>query len=75
MENITIVEKQRRRQIAESVIGTHAMEGLHVDTETRRILDGYAEGELTLAQFSTAMEQHAADVLKELHTRALAGAA
>ena len=52
-------EKRRRRQSSESVLGTHAMEGLFPDEPTRSLLRRYDEGELSLDQFSEAMDRHA----------------
>ena len=59
MAQISEEEKRRRREGNESVFGTHAMEGLEPDEATRTIFHRYAEGELTMEQFSDAMDQHA----------------
>ena len=75
MEMITAAERARRRRIVGSVIGTHEMEGLAPDAETRQILNGYAEGELTEEQFSAAMQSHAQEILESLRSRSLVGAA
>ncbi len=52
-------EKLLRRRANESVFGTFAMEGLTPDEPTREIFRKYAEGLLTLDQFSEAMDCHA----------------
>ena len=59
MPPISEEEKLRRHQSNESVLGTHAMEGLFPDDTTRALLDRYAEGDLTLEQVSEAMDHHA----------------
>jgi len=56
-------EKRRRREGNESVFGTHAMEGLEPDEATRAIFHRYAEGDLTMEQFSEAMDQHVHQLL------------
>ena len=48
----------RQRSVA-SNLGTHAMEGIFPDGPTLTILRQYEHGELTLEQFSKAMDAHA----------------
>ena len=64
MPVITEEEKLRRHRINESVIGTHVMEGLAPDPTTAEILERYANGALTLDAFSSAMDQHAHELLQ-----------
>ncbi len=52
-------EKLERRRSNESIFGTFAMEGLYPDEPTRAIFKQYEEGQLTLDQFSEAMDRHA----------------
>ena len=66
-------ELQRRREGVDSTLGTHAMEGLFPDAATMNILRRYETGELTLEQFSAAMDAHARAMLAALQP--LAGAA
>ncbi len=75
MTAITDAERARRYRIVESAIGTHVMEGLEPDAPTRQIMLQWAEGELTMEQFSAAMQRHAEGVLADLRRRSLAGAA
>ena len=59
MPAITEEEKRRRQEIVLSGLGTSAMEGIEPDAPTRAILARYVSGELTLKQFSSAMDAHA----------------
>jgi hypothetical protein len=49
------------------------MEGIHLSPEARQLLDRYAEGELTLDEFSASMDRCAEQLLAK--RRELAGAA
>jgi hypothetical protein len=73
MPTISEAEKQERRRIAGSVAGTQAMEGIQLSPESRQLLDRYAEGELTLDEFSANMDRCAEQLLAK--RRELAGAA
>ena len=73
MAELTEAEKQKRRRIVGSTIGTHAMEGLRPDAQTLDILNRYADGELSPEQFSEHMQAHAKTLVAAL--RPLAGAA
>jgi hypothetical protein len=66
MPAISEAEKQRRRQINASVIGSHEMEGLPPDAETIRLLDRYAKGELSREQLSAALTSHAMSLAEAL---------
>ena len=66
MPAISQDEKQQRRRAVRSVIGTHVMEGLEPDATTRSIMNRYAEGELTLEEFSAEMQRHAQTVMQSL---------
>ncbi len=59
MAFVSAEEKAGRRESVASTIGTHAMEGLVPDPETIAILTRYQEGELSLEEFSEAMDAHA----------------
>jgi len=56
-------EKRRRLQAAESVIGTNAIAGIELDATTHEIFQSYASGDLTLNQFSAAMDAHALELV------------
>jgi formiminotetrahydrofolate cyclodeaminase len=73
MPKISEAEKQARRQAVENAIGTHAMEGIHLDAATRSLMERFVEGELNLQQFSAAMDKHAEETTAKRHQ--LAGAA
>ncbi len=66
MISISEEEKLRRQQASASVIGTHAMEGLTPDATTLDLFRRYEEGDLTLEQFSDAMDRHASALLAAL---------
>jgi Antitoxin VbhA len=68
MSNISEAEKQRRRRISESVIGTHLMEGLPPDAATRSLLKQYEDGDLTQEDLSDALRAHALGVVNEART-------
>jgi hypothetical protein len=71
LTKVSEAEKLRRRRINESVIGTNAMEGLTLDTETLALMDRYAEGELTREQLSAGIDRH---VDKLLAAQGISGA-
>jgi len=73
MLTLTEAEKKDRRRAVESVIGTHTMEGIKLDAAVHSIMNRYAEGELTLDEFSAGMDELAAQLLDK--KRELAGAA
>ena len=52
-------EKLRRRRMVDSVLGTHAMEGIEPDAETLVLFEKYVSGEFTMDEFSAAMDAHA----------------
>jgi hypothetical protein len=58
MPAISEAEKQRRRRVNTSVMGTNAMEGIHPDTETLVLLRQFEEGHLTREQLSEALDRH-----------------
>jgi hypothetical protein len=62
MPTISEAEKQRRLLAVGSVIGTHVMEGLEPDAETRAIFQRYAEGGLDSDELSEALHAHAFSV-------------
>ena len=63
MAKITEAERAERHRTVESTIGTHAMEGIRIDPVALSIMNSYADGDLTLDQFSAEMNRHAAAVL------------
>jgi hypothetical protein len=69
MALISEEEKLRRRQSNESVIGTNAMEGLHLDATTLALMDRFAEGELTREQLSAAIDLHVENLLAAIRVR------
>jgi len=73
MPGVSKEEIQRRQNSVASTVGTHAMEGIFPDAPTVAILRRYEQGELTLEQFSAAMDAHAHELISA--TRTLAGAA
>lgn len=73
MAPISEKEKLSRHASMQSVLGSHAMEGLFPDAATSTLIRRYEEGELTLDQFSEAMDQHAQKLLAA--QRNMAGAA
>lgn len=73
MAAISEDDKLRRRRSNESVFGTFAMEGMTPDEPSREIFRQYAEGILTLDQFSEAMDLHAYSLVA-MHAK-MAGAA
>ncbi len=58
MPTLSEAEKQERRRINASVVGTHLMEGLEPDEATSLILQRYADGELSAEQLSVALHEH-----------------
>lgn len=44
---MTAKELRRRKQIVRSIIGSHELEGVVLGESTKRILRGYAKGELS----------------------------
>jgi hypothetical protein len=73
MATISEDEKRSRHASMQSVLGSHAMEGLFPDAATSALIKRYEEGELTLDQFSEAMDIHAQKLLAA--QRKMAGAA
>lgn len=63
MALITEEEQLRRQEIVLSTLGTNAMEGIEPDATSRALLAQYASGELTLDQFSSAMDAHAVELV------------
>jgi hypothetical protein len=55
---ITSQEIQARREQNESVKGTLAMEGLTLDPVSAELGRRFDQGEITLAEFSAAMQEH-----------------
>jgi hypothetical protein len=68
MSAISAEEMKARRDSVASNFGTHAMEGLFPDAPTLNILRRYETGELTLDQFSEAMDAHAQGLIAARHT-------
>jgi Antitoxin VbhA len=73
MVQIPEEEKQRRRTAMQSILGSHAMEGLFPDEASSSLINRYIEGELTLEQFSQSMDEHGQKLLTA--HRNMAGAA
>jgi hypothetical protein len=73
MSAVSAEEVKRRQSTVRSVLGTHAMEGLFPDETTLEIMRRYEIGELSLDQFSAAMDAHAHSLIAG--RRSLVGAA
>lgn len=58
MPTLSAEEKLGRSESMASVLGTHAMEGLLPDEATKKIMRRYSDGELTLEEFSAAMDAY-----------------
>jgi hypothetical protein len=63
MPVISEEEKRRRLQVVESVIGTNTIAGIELDAATHEIFQRFASGDLTLDQFSAAMDAHALELV------------
>ncbi len=63
MERISQQEQIRRQRIMDSVLGTHAMEGMFPDDTTLKIMQRYITGEFTMDEFSAAMDSHARSLI------------
>lgn len=63
MTIISEEEKLRRQKIVLSTLGTNALEGIQPDAATRALLEQYASGDLTLCEFSSAMDAHAMELV------------
>jgi hypothetical protein len=63
MASISEEEKARRRRVNASVIGTNAMEGLELDSETLTMMHLFEEGKMTRKQLSAAIDGHVAEML------------
>jgi hypothetical protein len=70
---LTQAEKIERLEAMQDAMGTHRAEGIELDATVQALMRRFAEGELTLAQFSAAMDRHAEQVLAA--QRSLVGAA
>ena len=66
-------EKQERLAAMEDVIGTHRAEGIKVNATVHQLMMKFVDGEITLEQFSSAVDRYAETVLGA--ARPLAGAA
>ena len=65
MAAISEEEKLRRRNANASVIGTNAMEGLTLDSETLTLMRQFEEGDLSREQLSAAIDRHVAGMLNQ----------
>jgi hypothetical protein len=59
---LTEAEKEKRLEAVKSVIGTHRAEGIELDETVHSLMAHFADGELTLDQFSAAMAHHAGGI-------------
>jgi hypothetical protein len=66
MPNISKEEQIRRRNLMDSVLGTHAMEGMFPDEATLEIMRQYITGEFSMEDFSAAMDRHARSLLVDI---------
>ncbi len=65
MAAISEEEKLNRRNANASVIGTNAMEGLTLDSETLTLMRRFEDGELSRQQLSAAIDLHVASMLSK----------
>ncbi len=76
MALLSEIEKQQRSRAVASSEGSLAMEGQALDPTTADLSRRYAEGELTLEQFGSLIEQHAASLVEQYQqTQRVASAA
>ncbi len=68
MPRISEEERSRRRNMMQSVLGTHEMEGMFADKATVAIMDSYVSGEFDMDEFSSAMENHARSLVHAAST-------
>jgi hypothetical protein len=69
------ISEQQRKERARSVSsseGSLAMEGQYLDASTRSLNERYISGELTLEQFSLAIDRHVAQLAESLRENQLA---
>ena len=70
---LSTAEKHERRAAVEDVIGTHRVEGIRVDATVEKLMRQFADGDITLDQFSAAVDEYANSLLTK--EQSLAGAA
>jgi len=56
---ISAAERQERLEAIEDVVGTQRAEGIQLSPATRALMEQYAEGELTLDEICSALDQQA----------------
>jgi len=66
MSKISEEERIRRQNLMDSVLGTHAMEGMFPDEATLEIMRRYIAGEFSMEDFSAAMDVHARSLLADM---------
>jgi len=66
-------EKQKRRRIVGSVIGTNRMDGIEINPTCQSIMNQFAEGRITLEEMSTAIDIHVDTLVAESQTRQAVG--
>jgi hypothetical protein len=62
---VSAQEKQARAEQNQSVLGTLAMEGITLDPVSLEIGRRFDQGEITLAEFSAAMQAHIAKLASD----------
>jgi hypothetical protein len=70
---VSAQEKQARTERNQSVLGTLAMEGITLDPISMEIGRRFDQGEITLAEFSAAMQAHIANLASDLRRAQAAG--
>jgi len=70
---VSAQEKQARAEQNQSVLGTLAMEGITLDPVSIEIGRRFDQGEITLAEFSAAMQAHIAKLASDLRRAQAAG--
>jgi hypothetical protein len=73
MPIISEEEKQRRRRVVGSVIGTNRMDGIETNQICQSIMNQYAEGHIALDEMSAAIDIHVQAVIAESQRRKAAG--
>lgn len=72
---ISEAEKARRRRAVGSSEGSLAMEGQSLDAFTRDLNRRYIDGEISLDEFSRAIDDHLAALAQSLREESLAATA
>lgn len=72
MAAISEMESKRRERVVSSSVGSLAMEGQQLDAVTVALNQRYVNGDLTLEEFSEAVERHVQELARSLQGESLA---